>query len=325
MKVFIGWSGERSQALGQALRDWMPLVLHYVEPWLSETDVAAGERWSQAVSKELEASNFGIISITRENVSSPWILFEAGALSKSMEESRVIPLLLDLELSEIGGPLAQFQAKKSDESGLREVVNSVNQVAAQPIEEARVSRLFEGLWTQLEEKLSSIPEHPGEAKRIRPQHEILEELVAGVRSLDSRVREVGEMASRRPPSRGRIRRHPIMIREMGKMMAEGPNDPILLLITASMFKDDLPWLYELGVEAYRAATTGTPEEAEPSLRRFLQAADLLERSPFAEEMGIPPREFHMMLSDLRLRRSVDIALAEEPRTRTRRRKTESEE
>lgn len=32
MKVFISWSGERSQALAQALRDWLPLVLHFVEP-----------------------------------------------------------------------------------------------------------------------------------------------------------------------------------------------------------------------------------------------------------------------------------------------------
>src|SRR5438309_2275444 len=61
MKVFISWSGERSHALAMALRDWLPLVLHYVEPWLSEADVAAGDRLAQAVAKELESSNFGII------------------------------------------------------------------------------------------------------------------------------------------------------------------------------------------------------------------------------------------------------------------------
>ncbi len=325
MKVFIGWSGERSQALAQALRDWIPLVLHYVEPWLSESDVAAGERWAQAIAKELETSNFGIISVTRENVASPWILFEAGSLAKSLEVSRVIPLLLDLEFSEISGPLAQFQAKKADRAGQREVIESINQAAAHPIPEERAHQLFDALWPQLEEQLSSIPEHPGTVRPIRPQHEILEELVAGVRSLDSRVRDVEEMVSQGPLRRGPIRRQPIMIRELGMMMAERPDDPIILLITASMFKDDLPWLYELGVEAYKAANTGTPEEAERSLRRFLQAADLLERGSFAEEMGIPPREFHMMLSGLRIRRNMDSALAEGPRTRTRRRKTESEE
>jgi hypothetical protein len=84
MKVFISWSGERSQALAQALRDWLPLVLHYVEPWLSQSDIEPGERWASEVSKELEVSNFGIICVTKENTESPWILFEAGALAKSL-------------------------------------------------------------------------------------------------------------------------------------------------------------------------------------------------------------------------------------------------
>jgi hypothetical protein len=38
----------------QALREWIPLVLHYVDPWSSEADIAAGERSAQSVAKELE-------------------------------------------------------------------------------------------------------------------------------------------------------------------------------------------------------------------------------------------------------------------------------
>src|SRR4029078_7974867 len=111
MKIFISWSGERSQDLAEALREWLPMVLHYVAPWLSHSDIAAGERWADKVAKELEASKLGIICVTRENVGSPWILFEAGALTKFVQEARVIPLLLDIEFKDITGPLAQFQAK----------------------------------------------------------------------------------------------------------------------------------------------------------------------------------------------------------------------
>ena len=108
MKIFVSWSGERSHSLAEAVYEWLPLVLHYVAPWLSNADIEAGERWANEVAKELENSNFGIISVTRENVASPWILFEAGALAKSLQGSRVIPLLLDLEFRDITGPLAQF-------------------------------------------------------------------------------------------------------------------------------------------------------------------------------------------------------------------------
>jgi hypothetical protein len=45
MKVFISWSGERSQILAQKLYEWVPMVLQSVTPWLSQADIAAGDRW----------------------------------------------------------------------------------------------------------------------------------------------------------------------------------------------------------------------------------------------------------------------------------------
>ena len=74
LRVFISWSGARSRALAHALRQQLPLMLHYVEPWMSETDIYAGKRWSEAVANELEASNFGIICVTQSK-SAPWLLF----------------------------------------------------------------------------------------------------------------------------------------------------------------------------------------------------------------------------------------------------------
>ena len=59
MKIFISWSGERSEALAKALRDWMQLVLHFAQPWLSQSDIKAGDRWNVEIAKELENCNFG--------------------------------------------------------------------------------------------------------------------------------------------------------------------------------------------------------------------------------------------------------------------------
>lgn len=297
MKVFISWSGERSLALAQTLHGWIPLVLHNVEPWLSETDIEAGDRWAEVAAKELADSNFGIICVTRENVGSPWVLFEAGALAKSMQGSKLIPLLLDLDIRDITGPLAQFQAKKIDKAGLGEVIHSINQTANQAVPDARAKQLFDALWPEFEKKVAAIPKQPTAAKHARPQHEILEELVASVRALDSRFREQSEgspMSSRRR----RMRFHPMMMEEMFHMTGGRPGDPIGLLVLASMFRDDMPWMYELGMEAYRAAKAGLPEEAERARRYFKRTLEFMRHGPFMEEFGVDPHMMHMLMREM---------------------------
>ena len=305
MKVFISWSGERSHALADALHAWLPLVLHYVEPWLSHADIEAGQRWADQVAKELEACNFGILCVTRENVNSPWVLFEAGALAKSMQGSRVIPLLLGLEFRDISGPLAQFQAKKIDRIGLFEVVQSLNQSSPNPVPESRVDQLFDALWPELEKKVAAIPSPATTAKHARPQPEILEELVASVRTLEGKFREVVDDGAR--PSRSRTHRlRPLMVHELSRMLASRRGDPIALLIFASMFRDDAPWMYELGVEAYRLARDGTPEDAMVGLRRFLKAADFMCRGRFGpEELGLDSKFLQGMAHDLDLLLELD--------------------
>jgi len=246
----------------------------------------------------LEACNFGILCVTRENVGSPWVLFEAGALAKSMQGSRVIPLLLDLEFRDITGPLAQFQAKKVERTGLLEVIQSLNQSAQHAVPEARVAQLFDALWPELEKKVNAIPTLASPAKHARPQPEILEELVASVRTLDGRFRDIADDGPRTLRHRGR-RFHPMMVHEFTRMLGAKRGDPVALLMVASIFRDDMPWMYELGMEAYRMARDGTTEEAVAARKQFQKAAELIRRGPFGpEEFGFDSKMVHMMVRDL---------------------------
>lgn len=326
MKVFISWSGERSQALAQALRDWLPLVLHYVDPWLSEADVAAGDRWAQEVAKELEASNFGVICVTPENVAAPWVLFEAGALAKSMQGARVVPLLYGLEFSDISGPLAQFQAKKVERAGVGEVIQSINHATKEEaIPDDRARQLFVALWPEFENRLKSIPAEAPTEKHMRPQHEILEEMVAGVRGLDARFRDLENTVLQGvSPSRHRRLRHihPMMFEEIMHMSGE-PGDPVAILMAASLIRDEMPWLYELAMEVYRAFKAGDMEGIELELNRLRRFSEVMMRGPFMEEFGFLDKEsqrfamdFPMMLEHM-LRRSLEIR-PEPPRPRTQR-------
>jgi hypothetical protein len=279
MKVFLSWSGERSQALAEAVKDWLQLVLHYVEPWLSQLDIEAGERWATEVAKELEASNFGIITITRENISSPWILFEAGALARSIQEGRVVPLLLDIEFKDVTGPLAQFQSKKVDMSGLTDVVRALNSLSKVPIPDGRLNQLVELAWPKFEEKLVAIPKTPPAAKHNRPQSEILEELVSGIRGLDSRLRD-GQFDEQKPRRRRRF--SPTIVEDIAHTIGGGPEEPLKILLVCSLLREDAPWLYELAAESYRLSSTGPPAKAYEANERLLEAFRMTRRGPMRE-------------------------------------------
>jgi hypothetical protein len=299
MKVFISWSDERSRQLAEALHHWLPLVLPYVQPWLSQADISAGDRWAHEVAKELESSNFGIICVTPENLASPWILFEAGALAKSLQGAKVIPLLLGLEFSDISGPLPQFQAKKLGKIGLSEIVQSINQSAPAPEPEDRVKDRFTGLWSDIEKKIEAIPSQSIGAKRARPQHEILEELVATVRGFEGRFARLDEGLVEADHRSRRRRRptHPMMLDDLSRMISEDGDDPVVLLMFGSMVRDDLPWLYELIVEVYREMRGGDAKTAQRALDRLRRMIKMLNRGPFVEEFA-SNKESHMMLMEL---------------------------
>jgi hypothetical protein len=301
MKVFVSWSGERSRLLAQALHAWLPLVLHYVKPWLSDADVSAGDRWATVVAKELEASNFGIICVTPENLNSPWVLFEAGALAKAMHGSKVIPLLFNLEFSDVSGPLAQFQAKKCDREGLSEVVVSINKSSDSGVPDDRTNQLFTALWPELEKQLRGIPHEAPTAKHMRPQHEILEELVSAVRGLDVQFRDIeGLIREEGPRPRRRWRHfHPMMVEEMMMHLgADEGEDPISLLMLAGFLRDDFPWLAEVLSDAYREMRAGDFKSSQRTIERLRRLLKTFGRREIMMEFTGPSKEAHMLAMEM---------------------------
>src|SRR4051812_2549416 len=86
LKIFISWSGDLAREITKVLRDWLPKMFDHIDPWASEVDIDAGMRGLDVIQDRLNASSFGIIVVTTENMNKPWLNFEAGALSKRLEE-----------------------------------------------------------------------------------------------------------------------------------------------------------------------------------------------------------------------------------------------
>lgn len=161
MKVFISWSGERSKQVAEGLRYWLPEVIQTVQPWMSTEDIDPGTRWNAEINQELQDSKFGIICLTPESVNSPWMLFEAGALAKTLENTLVCPYLIGLDATDLKGPLAQFQAAKADKDGTLNLIRSINMGLGNPIlPDDRLRRIFERWWPDLDSVLNNLPSLP---------------------------------------------------------------------------------------------------------------------------------------------------------------------
>src|SRR4051794_18245619 len=125
MRIFLSWSGARSAALARALRDWLPTVIQAVVPWMSEADIDAGARWSSDVVAQLQEVHVGIICLTADNMSSPALHFEAGALSKALDKSLVCTYLLGVQPADLRWPLATFQATRANKEETKRLVTTI--------------------------------------------------------------------------------------------------------------------------------------------------------------------------------------------------------
>ncbi|WP_076403493.1 toll/interleukin-1 receptor domain-containing protein [Cellulosimicrobium aquatile] len=187
MKIFISWSGRESRALAEGLKSWLEMLIQSADIYMSAVDNDPGIRWSSRVTEWLEDSQFGILCMTPDNLDSRWLLFEAGAISKKVGKSRVVPLLHRLRPADIEPPLSQFHMANTTREGVFEMVQSINSQLDKPIPDEALNRLFESLWPTLESSFrEAVPESSDKVPE-RPERELLEEILEAVRSLE-RVR-----------------------------------------------------------------------------------------------------------------------------------------
>lgn len=157
MKVFLSWSGNKSHRVALVFRDWLPSVIQSVTPYVSSEDIDKGARWSTDIAHELEDSNFGILCVTKENLNEPWLSFEAGALSKTIDKSYVTPFLFDIKKSEVDGPLLQFQFTVFEKNDIMKLMKTINELSgSEGLSEDLLNKSFEVWYPTLHDELSEI-------------------------------------------------------------------------------------------------------------------------------------------------------------------------
>jgi hypothetical protein len=197
MEVFISWSGQLSKDIGEVFRKWIPGVLQVVKPYFTPEDVEKGTRWTSEISKELERSQIGIMILTRDNLGSSWLMFEAGALSKQMDKAHICPVLFGIENTDLQGPLVQFQATAFNQTDILKLIKTVNSTCGeQKLEDSVLDQVFEMWWPKLEKDIAAILTKHKEKTKEKPRsdRELIEEILSLSRLIaDTSRREVSNI------------------------------------------------------------------------------------------------------------------------------------
>ena len=342
MKVFISWSGSRSKKVALIFRDWLPTVIQALEPFVSSEDIEKGARWNTDIAQELKDSTFGLICVTKDNLTSPWLNFEAGALSKSIDNSYVAPLLFDVKPSDLkGSPISQFQATSFSQDDMKRLVETLNVAAGNCLTSARLNKAFELCYPDLEKSISELKATPAnedmeESETVANAHfdpNILEELLEMTRNtqrllgntdtklysnLDQVQKKIDEVIFNME------RQHELEMRRSTRMLRPRFIDDMLfspyasnepdglfpynILIVLSMYKREFPWLYDAGREMVHVIESHiSREEKLRSVAKFRNVIDFTCNHPATREMIGSRKESLYMLCEMPrvLEREID--------------------
>ncbi|WP_396587017.1 hypothetical protein [Bermanella sp. R86510] len=338
MKVFLSWSGEASHKVALVLREWLPSVIQSIEPYVSSEDIDKGARWSTDIASELADSSYGILCVTKDNLHAPWLTFEAGALSKTMDKSFVSPFLFNIKRSEVNGPILQFQSTIFEKEDIKKLLVSLNKASTEgQLTDEKLDKALEVWYPDLEKNLNElISQQPkqdasgtGAQNNDRMSNEILEEILdlsrvnqkllrnpesdiyKTVESMQMILKEIISRSEFEKDSRMARRRrklHPKMLDEILHMSPRFEKNFTGFQIAISLFRNDFPWIYDAGIDLVRTLrSTENPDTQRDAVQAFDELIEFSLEHPMMREMFMPDKEVWMMARDLPhiLRRTLD--------------------
>lgn len=197
-RVFISWSGQAAKAVASVLKPCLERLFPGGHFFMSDDEIEVGDRWAAVLDAELEQSDLGIICATSTSVTSPWVIFEAGALAKLKDVSRLCILLIDLPKESLPSPLHRFQCTTLTQDGVLRLVKSIERHLRirHHHDELSLEEHFVKIWPMLNDTTRSLPPENVPFQRLLSSKDTPLLLVYGKHVDDSKDRflERGEVA-----------------------------------------------------------------------------------------------------------------------------------
>jgi hypothetical protein len=190
----------------------LPDVVNAIQPFMSGINIDKGTRWAEILNSNLQESACAIVCLTPESLSSVWVAFEAGAVSRAAgstdgARARIWTYLSGLENKDIQlTPYAEYQSTSETEEETFRLISSINQLSPDPVAEETLKRRFDAVFwpnfTNVLERVHAMPTNSSARWMLAatPESDMLSEILLTVRSVQRELRRSSERTSSGEPS-----------------------------------------------------------------------------------------------------------------------------
>jgi len=260
-----------------------------------------GLEWYPKLMTTLNDSSGVLCLLTERSLNRPWILYEAG-VAKGKLDTPVYGVAFGISLGQANtGPFAQFQNCDDDEESLTNLVlQLLDKIPnSEPDRDMVLGQVREFIKKKdaILKKMGEVSEEDKTSPDLSAAR-LFEEVKLIVQDLPSAV--AGRISdSVDLPRKRKFRRfHPGMFEELLMVSAE-TRSPIGILMVFSLFKEDMPWVYELGREFYEAIRGGNKRRIERAYRDIREGLHVSLRHPLMEEFVMSnSKSDYMMIREM---------------------------
>ena len=252
-----------------------------------------GLDWYPAIMDKIDEASDVVCLLTQRSVERPWILYEAG-VAKGKLGKKVIGIAMGIPHSvAFTGPFAQFQNNDgSVEAIAKLVLELVKQVPGLDPDSQHVEQLVQSF----HKKANEIVAKDESKVTVQETNEnivakLFEEVKIMFETLPSRIENRIE-----PDFRKKKRKyHPMMMHELMDIGMENKDPTLSFLMIISIYRDDFPWIYEIGLDTYRGLKAAKSIlEKKKLISGFEKAFDMLGHPMMREMYGKSDDMFFFM-------------------------------
>jgi len=156
MKIFISWSKKYSGEIAKIMQDWLKEAFDSkISTFISSEGIGSGTDWYRKISDELDECELGVLILTPENINSPWIMYEAGALSN---KKAIIPILFERSSERVEGPISKRNHITYSKEGFKKLLIDMNDHINAGVSTKALNAFIETEWDNLKIKIDPLVE-----------------------------------------------------------------------------------------------------------------------------------------------------------------------